>query len=185
MLYSATLFKANLIKVPTHNFTDEVGLFRFVDKVWLVPQTQRYRYIFVSNKQVSTCKSELAALQQTAQKRSLLGSRNSHAQSQQDRLLLQKNEDTLAQQNDTLERARRTMMETETTALEMTEELGQNREKLISAHGRVREVTGMTGRARRILYSMNQRAMQQKAVLYAVSVGLVLGFFILLWAMWH
>ena len=91
----------------------------------------------------------------------------------------------LGAQNDTLERARRTMQETEAVALEITEELGQNREKLISAHGRVREVQGLTGRARRILTSMSQRAVQQKMILYAVAIGLCLAFVILIWSMWR
>ena len=77
------------------------------------------------------------------------------------------------------------MQETEQVALEITEELGNNREKLMSAHGRVREVGGLTGRARRILYGMNQRAMQQKLVMYGVAVGLVVGFTVLLWTMWR
>ena len=137
--------------------------------------------------QVRTCKSQWQALQQQAEKRSLLSSssNNSKKKGDSDRLLLQKNEDMLAQQNDTLERARRTMQETESVALEITEELGHNREKLLTAHGRVREVSGLTGRARRILQSMNQRAMQQKMVLYGVAVSLVLGFLVLLWIMWR
>lgn len=134
--------------------------------------------------QVRTCKSQYQAMQQQADKQSLLSGSGSN-KSQQDRLLLQKNEDSLAQQNETLERARRTMQETESVALEITEELGNNREKLISAHGRIREVSGLTGRARRILQSMNQRAVQQKVMLYGVAVALVLGFLFLLWMMWR
>mmetsp|Transcript_13983 Transcript_13983/g.18230 ORF Transcript_13983/g.18230 Transcript_13983/m.18230 type:complete len:199 (+) Transcript_13983:299-895(+) len=93
-------------------------------------------------------------------------------------------EDMLSNQNDSLERARRTMQETEQVALEITEELGQNRETLMSAHGRVKEVSSLTGRARRILNTMTQRALQQKMVVYAVGGGLVLAFMIMLWMMW-
>lgn len=93
-------------------------------------------------------------------------------------------EDMLSNQNDTLERARRTMQETEAVALEITEELGQNRETLMSAHGRVREVSGLTGRARRILNTMTQRALQQKMIVYAVGGGLCLAFLVILWMMW-
>ena len=132
---------------------------------------------------VRTCKSQYQALQTTAQKKSLLRGGDTSSTATTD--LLRRNEDTIAQQNETLERARRTMAETESVALEITEELGDNREKLISAHGRVRQVTGMTGRARSILQSMSQRQMQQKLVLYGVSVSLVLGFLILLWTMWR
>jgi hypothetical protein len=124
------------------------------------------------------------SLQQESERHSLLGSGNSPLQSQKERLLLQKNEDTLAQQNETLERARRTMQETEAVALEITEELGNNRERLTSAHGRIREVSGLTGRARRILVSMNQRAVQQKLIIYSVAVGLLVGFLFMLYSLW-
>jgi Snare region anchored in the vesicle membrane C-terminus/Vesicle transport v-SNARE protein N-terminus len=96
----------------------------------------------------------------------------------------QKNEEMLLQQNDILDRARRTMDETETIALEITEELGNNREKLMATHGRIREVGGLTGRARKILYSMNQRAVQQKMIIYGVVTALTLGFLFLLYSLW-
>lgn len=133
---------------------------------------------------VRTYKSKLSELQAQQQKRSLFGA-NSNGEQDRQRLLLQQNEDMLSSQNDTLERARRTMQETETVALEITEELGNNRETLMSAHNRIREVSGMTGRAKRILSSMNQRAVQQKMIMYGVAVALVLGFIILLYSMWH
>lgn len=134
--------------------------------------------------QVRDCKQQFQALQQRADKQALLLNSGTGGRSAaSDRALLQKNEDSLAAQNETLERARRTMQETEAVALEITEELGHNRETLLSAHGRVREVSGMTGRARRILNTMNQRAMQQKMTIYAVTIGLVLSFIILIWAM--
>uniref|UniRef100_A0A7S3P7W6 Vesicle transport v-SNARE N-terminal domain-containing protein n=1 Tax=Amphora coffeiformis TaxID=265554 RepID=A0A7S3P7W6_9STRA len=133
---------------------------------------------------VRTCKAEYQRLRQESERQGLLGGRRGQ-QSENERLMLQKNEDMLGAQNDTLERARRTMQDTEAVALEITEELGQNREKLISAHGRVREVSGLTGRARRILTSMSQRAVQQKMILYAVAIGLCLTFFILVWGLWH
>jgi hypothetical protein len=137
---------------------------------------------------VRTYKSEWQTVSEQSEKQSLLegaagsGGNGSNGSGRQ---YLQKNEDTLHQQNDTLERARRTMQETEQVALEITEELGNNREKLMSAHGRVKEVGGMTGRARRILYAMSQRQVQQKMITYAVAAGLVLVFTILLWGMWH
>jgi hypothetical protein len=135
-------------------------------------------------KKVDTCKGEYQRLLQESERQGLLGSQNG-AGRDNERLMLQKNEDMLGSQNDTLERARRSMQDSEAIALEITEELGQNREKLLSAHGRVREVGTLTGRARGILTSMNQRAVQQKMVLYAVAVGLVLAFFILIWSMWR
>lgn len=103
---------------------------------------------------------------------------------QQQQAQQKKNEEMLLNQNDLLERARRTMNETETIALEITEELGNNREKLMSTHSRIREVGGLTGRARKILYNMNQRAMQQKMILYGVVAGLTLGFLFLIYTFW-
>jgi hypothetical protein len=138
---------------------------------------------------VRTYKSEWQTVSEQSEKQGLLegangtgggGGDNSNA-----RNYLQKNEDTLHSQNDTLERARRTMQETEQVALEITEELGNNREKLMSAHGRVKEVGGMTGRARRILYAMSQRQVQQKMIMYGVAVALVLVFMILMYSMWR
>lgn len=127
-------------------------------------------------------KGQYQSLQAEVDRAGLLGN---HSELSAGRERLLKNEDSLNQQNETLERARRTMEETEAVALEITTELGQNREKLASAHGRIREVSGLTGRARRILVSMNQRATQQKLILYGVAVGLVLGFLIMLWTMWR
>ena len=132
---------------------------------------------------VRTCKTEYQRLRHESERQGLLGGRS--RPSEKERLMLQKNEDMLSSQNDTLERARRTMQDTEAVALEITEELGQNREKLISAHGRVREVSGLTGRARRILSSMSQRAVQQKMILYGVAVGLCLTFVVIIWSMWR
>jgi predicted RND superfamily exporter protein len=136
---------------------------------------------------VRTYKTEWQTVSEQSEKQGLLegaagtgGGDNSNS-----RQYLQKNEDTLHSQNDTLERARRTMQETEQVALEITEELGNNREKLMSAHGRVKEVGGMTGRARRILFAMSKRQMQQKMIMYGVAVALVLVFIILLYSMWR
>jgi len=87
--------------------------------------------------------------------------------------LLSTNEQ-LAAQNDTLDRARRVMAETEGVALEITDELGRNREKIASAHSRVRDVSGLTNRARRILRNMQRREVQQKMALYGIGIVLVI-----------
>jgi hypothetical protein len=131
-----------------------------------------------------TYKTQYQALQQQYEREGLLGQNGASDNAQNERLL-KSNQASLAMQNETLERARRTMQETEAVALEITEELGHNRETLQSAHGRIREVGGLTGRAKRVLTQMNQRAMQQKMIVYGVGVALVLGFFIMLWAMWR
>lgn len=138
---------------------------------------------------VRECKSQWSALKDQANQKGLFenvntgvaGGMGGNGRSYRDRM--QANEDSLGQQNDTLDNARRIMEETEVVALEITEELGQNREKLMSAHGRIHEVTGMTGRARRLLISMNQRAVQQKMCMYGVVVGALLMFFFAIWGM--
>ncbi|GKZ00847.1 hypothetical protein MPSEU_001036400 [Mayamaea pseudoterrestris] len=135
---------------------------------------------------VRLCKTKYQSLRAESDRISLMAANHSnsnHASSDTiDRL--RRNEDLLSQQSDTLERARRTMEETEAVALEITEELGQNRETLMSAHGRIRHVSGLTGRARRVLTSMNQRAMQQRMIMYGVGVALVVGFLALLYGLW-
>jgi len=135
---------------------------------------------------VRECKSQWQALKDQANQKGLFentggGGGGGNGRNYRDRL--QNNEDTLGRQNDTLENARRVMEETEVVALEITEELGHNREKLMSAHGRIHEVTGMTGRARRLLISMNQRQVQQKMCMYGVAVAAVALFIFALWGM--
>lgn len=91
------------------------------------------------------------------------------------------NTDSLQSQSDTLANARSIMAETENVALEITEELGRHRESISSAHGRVRQVTGMTNRARRIVQSMSRREVQQKLILYGVGGTVVIVFLMLIY----
>lgn len=97
--------------------------------------------------------------------------------------LLKTNND-LEAQNQRLENARRVMAETEDVALEITSELGRNREKIESAHGRVREVSGLTNQARRIVQSMSRREVQQKLAMYIVSILLMGTLLIVIVRMW-
>ena len=73
------------------------------------------------------------------------------------------------------------MADTEQVALEITTELGRNRETMESAHGRIKQVSGLTNRARRLLQNMNRRRVQQKLALYTISVLIVLVVIFLLW----
>ena len=138
---------------------------------------------------VRTCKSQLQLLKDQYNKQSLLSmggkrrtatSSSSSSSSQHRERLLQQQEQ-LRNQNSTLENARKVLEETEQVALEIGTELGHNRETLESAHGRIHQVTSMTGRARRVLSSMNQRAMQQKVLLYGISASVVVVFLCLVW----
>lgn len=78
--------------------------------------------------------------------------------------------DKLSRQNDMILNAQRTVGETEDVALEITTELAKNREKIESAHSKVREFSGMTDSARRLIHSMNKREVQQKFVMVALAI---------------
>mmetsp|Transcript_8999 Transcript_8999/g.16324 ORF Transcript_8999/g.16324 Transcript_8999/m.16324 type:complete len:210 (-) Transcript_8999:148-777(-) len=131
--------------------------------------------------QVRTYKTELQALKDEYNKQSLMASAraNGGSGSQHRERLLQQQE-MLKNQNSQLDSARRVIQETEQVALEITEELSNNRATIESAHGRVRQVTSLTGRARRVVSSMNQRAVQQKMIMYGVCAGLIIFFFVFL-----
>jgi vesicle transport through interaction with t-SNAREs protein 1 len=88
--------------------------------------------------------------------------------------------DAFSRQNETLENAKRTMAETEETALDITMELGKQREKIENVHGRVREVSGMTNTARRILNSMSRRDVKQRVAVYVILAIIVIVFLVIL-----
>lgn len=87
---------------------------------------------------------------------------------------------TLQSQNSTLENARRVMAETEDVALEITEELSRNREAIESASSRVRGVSSLTNRARRVLVNMQRREVQQKMIIYGIGVGIFIAFLVMM-----
>jgi vesicle transport through interaction with t-SNAREs protein 1 len=53
----------------------------------------------------------------------------------------------MQKQQESLDRARNVMADTESLAMEITTELSRNRETMESAHGRVKQVSGLTNRA--------------------------------------
>lgn len=99
---------------------------------------------------VKACKSQLQALRLESDRQSLLSSSSSSAKQ------LTNTEKMLARQNETLERARQSMQETENVGTEITQELQSNRATIESAHGQVQEVSSMTDRAGEILKSMSK-----------------------------
>lgn len=140
---------------------------------------------------VRTCKSDLQTLRdqykQAEQRSELsLGSsksksgRSGNASAEAKERLLGVSAQ-LEGQNETLDKARRVMADTEEVALEITTELGRNRETLESAHGRVRDMSGLTNRARRLLHNMNRRAVQQKISVYAVAVVIGIVLLVVIW----
>mmetsp|Transcript_494 Transcript_494/g.1158 ORF Transcript_494/g.1158 Transcript_494/m.1158 type:complete len:202 (-) Transcript_494:286-891(-) len=134
--------------------------------------------------QVRGYKGELQTYRDQRDKKALMkGNKQSMNESSAHRQRLLDQQDMLMQQNSRLDNARKVMEETEQVALEIGEELSHNRETLESAHGRIHQVTSMTGRARRIVQSMGQRAVQQKMILYGLSGSVILVFLLLLWRM--
>lgn len=93
---------------------------------------------------------------------------------------LLKTNNTLQSQNSTLDNARRIMAETEDVALEITEELSRNREAIESANSRVRGVSSLTNRARRVLVSMQRREVQQKMVIYGLGFAMFIALLFML-----
>ena len=137
--------------------------------------------------QVRTYKAECQKLKDDYNKSVLLAGRNHSngrsANSHRERLL--KQQDMLLNQNSQLENARKVLEETEQVALEITGELAHNRETIESAHGRVRSVAGLTGRARRILSTMGQRQAQQRMIMYGLLGGVVIFFLLAAWWLHH
>ena len=79
----------------------------------------------------------------------------------------------LNRQTDTLDNARRVMADTEDVAVEITEELGRNRDKIQSSRNKVLEVSGMTNQARRLVQSMSKRELQQRCMMYGLALVLI------------
>lgn len=107
--------------------------------------------------------------------------KGSPSASHRERLLQTSNQ--ISRQNETLNNARRVMAETEEVAMEITSELDRNREKIASSHSRVRDVSGLTNQARRIVQSMSRREVQQKLMMYMVGAMLVLAIIVILYIM--
>merc|ERR1712183_907490 len=100
-------------------------------------------------------------------------------QEQEERLLQQ--QDALQNQNEKLDSAQRALKETEQIASEIGDELQSNRETIESAKNRVHQVTTLTGRAKRVVASMNRRSAQQKRLVYgllAASCFIAIAFFV-------
>jgi len=100
-------------------------------------------------------------------------------------MIANSNTQLLESQSKTLENARSIMAETESVALEITDELSRHRETIASSQSRVRQVTGLTNRARRIVQGMSRREVQQKLVLYSVAGVVIVVFLILVYGMFR
>jgi len=128
---------------------------------------------------VRSYKGELQNLKDEDNKRSLMSSARGNGSSSDDhRERMRQQQEMLQNQNKTLDSARRVLQETEQVALEITDELSNNRATIESASGRVRQVSSMAGRARRIISSMNQRSRQQKMLMYGLAASAAILLFV-------
>mmetsp|Transcript_15010 Transcript_15010/g.34355 ORF Transcript_15010/g.34355 Transcript_15010/m.34355 type:complete len:212 (+) Transcript_15010:152-787(+) len=127
---------------------------------------------------VRSYKKELQALKDEDNKRSLMVSArgNGGGNSSEHRERMRQQQEMLQNQNNTLDSARRVLQETEQVALEIGEELSSNRATIESAQGRIRSVTSLAGRAKRVVASMNARSRQQKMLLYGLAASVVIVF---------
>eukprot|EP00611_Tribonema_gayanum_P010923 TRINITY_DN21026_c0_g1_i1.p1 TRINITY_DN21026_c0_g1~~TRINITY_DN21026_c0_g1_i1.p1 ORF type:complete len:221 (-),score=36.92 TRINITY_DN21026_c0_g1_i1:872-1534(-) len=94
--------------------------------------------------------------------------------SKEHRERLLKTGDKLNEQSEMLANSKRTILEIEGVAGEITTELGRNRETIQSAHGKVREVSAMTANARRLVHNMSKREVQQRFILWGIALLLLL-----------
>jgi len=96
-----------------------------------------------------------AARSESNQRDELFG-RNDGGGGSQRRQLTENGEGMLARQNATLERARRVMAETEETAMEVCEQLSEQRATIESSHANARELGTLTARAGELMTSITK-----------------------------
>mmetsp|Transcript_30147 Transcript_30147/g.39711 ORF Transcript_30147/g.39711 Transcript_30147/m.39711 type:complete len:217 (-) Transcript_30147:154-804(-) len=123
-------------------------------------------------KALNSLQGDYRRAREAEERRGLLGDVGEGLSADQRQRLLKAN-DLLDDQNDRLGNARRVIQETEDVALEITEELGRNREKIQSAHSKVKDVGALTNTARRIVHSMNRREVQQRLMMYGLALILL------------
>eukprot|EP00602_Paraphysomonas_sp_CaronLab_P006058 CAMPEP_0185018686 /NCGR_PEP_ID=MMETSP1103-20130426/1352_1 /TAXON_ID=36769 /ORGANISM="Paraphysomonas bandaiensis, Strain Caron Lab Isolate" /LENGTH=210 /DNA_ID=CAMNT_0027548593 /DNA_START=92 /DNA_END=724 /DNA_ORIENTATION=- len=119
-------------------------------------------------KSLASLRSDFEKARMEAQRASLVGDKSAA-----DRSRYVSANEKLNRQNETIMNAQRSVAETEDVALEITQELGRNREKIESAQGKVHEFAGMTDTARRLIHSMSKREVQQKFILVFIALILI------------
>jgi len=109
---------------------------------------------------IKVFKSQLRVHQQGLERNQLFGAcgddPSSSGSEQQQHHRLRDNENALERQNATLERARRTMQETEEIGAEIGSELQRNRATMESTQSHIREMSSLTARAGDLLKSMSK-----------------------------
>jgi hypothetical protein len=79
----------------------------------------------------------------------------------------------LDRQNEMIQNAHRTILETEDVGNEVISELVRNREKIQSSRAKATDFAGITDSARRLLASMSRRDVRQRFVLLFIAAILI------------
>ena len=123
-------------------------------------------------------KAEYEKVKESINRSNLIGDKSI----EQRQRLLDTNE-KLNRQNEMIMNAQRTVAETEEVGLEITTELARNREKIQSAHGKVKDFSSITDSARRLVSSMSRRDVQQRFILFFIAVVLIIAIVITVYFM--
>lgn len=75
--------------------------------------------------------------------------------------------------NDALMETRRALADTEDVAMDITQELGRNRETLLSAHGKLKTTGGVIVQAGRILRNLQKREARRKVIMGGLIVLMI------------
>ncbi|GAB9473771.1 Vesicle transport v-snare 13 [Globisporangium polare] len=113
-------------------------------------------------------RAQLMAREAKAKPRNSMGSDNAHYERITD------NTNRLLRSSKTLESSQRIVAETEEIGISVLDTLAQQRESLLTSHGKVRETREITTDARRVLQRMTRRIITNQIVLYTVIAVLIL-----------
>ena len=80
-----------------------------------------------------------------------------------------------------LEMAITTVQETEDVALGITDELGRNREKILSAHSKVKQTSSLTDTARSLVSRMTRRDRQHRCMMYGLLLCMAIAVIVALY----
>lgn len=130
---------------------------------------------------VSAHKQTLAAVQRDhdetkaqAERQSLLGGvEATDEESLEQRSRLMSATDTLQHGSDRIRHAIGVVHDTEATALEISDELARNRDKIEAVHARVHSVSDLADNARRLIHTMTKTEVQQKMIMAFVVLVLI------------
>jgi hypothetical protein len=89
--------------------------------------------------------------------------------------------DKIIKQNNLILFAQNIVAETEYIAININNNLQENREKIYSTRNKVHQTTGLTDTARRLINSMNKREFQHKYIIIFIAFVIISAIFIVAW----